>query len=181
MLGGALVRSLASRNLPPVTARHCPDCGTRLEPAPDRRMACPACGCVVHPDPKVAVGVLVVHEGRLLLVRRAMDPRRGAWALPGGFVDAGEDVRAVAAREALEETGLKVTIGALLEVFSGGPAVFLLFAGQAEDDAEPLAGDDADAARFFIAAELPTDLAFDSTGWAVQHWQRAKPSGIYES
>ncbi len=140
-------------------------------------MSCPACGTVVHPDAKVAVGVLVIRDGRLLLVRRAMDPCRGAWALPGGFVDAGDDVRAVAAREGLEETGLRVTIGALLEVFSGGAAVFLLFEGTAQEDAEPRPGDDADGARFFTEAELPTDLAFDSTHWAVQHWQRAQQGG----
>ncbi len=164
-----------------MTARHCPDCGTGLQPAADRRMSCPACGAVVHPDAKVAVGVIVIHEDRLLLVRRAMDPCRGAWALPGGFVDAGEDVRAVAAREALEETGLTVSVGALLEVFSGGAAVFLLFEGrlesQVEGRAEPRAGDDADEARFFTATDLPIDLAFDSTHWAVQHWRLTEAGG----
>ncbi len=165
-----------------MSARHCPDCGERLEPVPAGRMQCPGCGRVVHPDPKVAVGVLLVRDGQLLLVRRLMDPQRGAWALPGGFVDAGQGVREVAAREALEETGLRVRVGQLLEVFSGGPTVFLLFAASGLDpQATPQPGDDADAAAFFPPHRLPSPLAFESTPWAVRHWLAGSPASAPDS
>jgi len=63
------------------------------------------------PRPWVGVGVIVVRDGRVLLVRRGREPGRGMWALPGGMVDLGETMRQAAAREALEETGLRVEVG----------------------------------------------------------------------
>jgi ADP-ribose pyrophosphatase YjhB (NUDIX family) len=63
------------------------------------------------PRPWVGVGVIVVRDGRVLLIQRGREPGRGLWALPGGMVDLGETMRQAAAREALEETGLKVEVG----------------------------------------------------------------------
>jgi len=114
----------------------------------------------------VGVGV-VAHDasGRLLLVQRAVGPGRGLWALPAGFVDADEDPRAAAAREALEETGLVVEVGAVVDVYPvpgpGGASFFLAFAARIVGGTLA-AGDDALDARFFAADELP-ELAFDST------------------
>lgn len=127
---------------------------------------------VHHTDPKVAVGVAVFHDGRLLLVRRTMDPGRGKWSLPGGYLDLGEDPREAAAREALEEAGVVVTVGAVIDVFanpvSEGGAVFVLFEA-AWVSGVPAPGDDADAAAFFGRDELPP-LAFASTEAVVRRW-----------
>lgn len=152
---------------------YCPRCATpmRTTPVMDRpRRVCPACGYVYFTDPKVGVGVAVVENGRLLLVRRAMNPERGKWSLPAGYLDHGEDPREAAAREALEETGLVVEVEALLDVFynppgSGGASIFILYrASQAGGILQ--AGDDADAADFFPFDQLP-ELAFASTRAAV--------------
>jgi ADP-ribose pyrophosphatase YjhB (NUDIX family) len=71
-----------------------------------------------YPDrPIVGVGAVVVHEGRALVVRRAKEPLKGEWSIPGGAVELGETLREAAAREALEETGLIVEAGEVLEVF----------------------------------------------------------------
>lgn len=144
----------------------CAACGGRLDDArPHPR--CTACGAVAYRDPKVGVGAVVLDgEGRLLLVRRAVDPGRGRWALPAGFVDADEDPRAAAAREVLEETGLVVEVGAVVDVYAGagtggGASFFLAFEATVVGGALQ-AGDDADEARFFAADELP-ELAFAST------------------
>ena len=67
--------------------------------------------------PRLGVGVVLVHEGCLLLVQRAQEPLRGYWTLPGGVVELGESLRAAAAREVREETGLEVEVGALVELF----------------------------------------------------------------
>src|SRR5690606_5091656 len=92
---------------------YCPRCAAPMVTgliADKPRRVCPDCHYIHFTDPKVGVGVVVVIDGRLLLVRRAMNPERGKWSLPAGFVDAGEDPRSTAAREALEETGLVVEI-----------------------------------------------------------------------
>jgi ADP-ribose pyrophosphatase YjhB (NUDIX family) len=119
----------------------------------------------------VGVGVVVHDEdGRLLLVQRAVAPGKGLWALPAGFVDADEDPRAAAAREALEETGLVVDVGAVVDVYPvpgpGGASFFLAFEAKAVGGTLA-AADDALDARFFAAHELP-ELAFDSTLDAVR-------------
>jgi len=73
-----------------------------------------------YPDrPRVAVGVVVVHEGRVLLVERARPPSLGEWAVPGGSVELGETLAQAAEREVLEETGVVVRAQGLVHVFDG--------------------------------------------------------------
>ena len=134
------------------------------------RRVCPACGYVHFTDPKVGVGVLVVEGDRVLLVRRGVAPERGKWGLPAGFLDQGEDPRATAAREALEEVGLTVAVEELLDVFHnppgrGGASIFILYRAH-RLAGEPTPGDDADDARFFPLDALP-ELAFASTRAAI--------------
>lgn len=121
-------------------------------------------------DPKVGVGVVVRDDqGRLLLVLRGVDPARGLWALPAGFVDADEDPRDAAARECREETGLEVTVGRILDVYpsrEGSASFFLVFAASVTGGVLR-AGDDADDVGFFADDDLPT-LAFASTRAAVK-------------
>jgi 8-oxo-dGTP diphosphatase len=153
-------------------ARFCPACGAALgvTPVPHAGVKCGACGRMLYRDPKVAVGV-VAHDtdGRLLLVRRAVSPAEGRWALPAGFVSAEEDPREAARRETLEETGLEVTVGAVIDCYAGeagsGVTFFLAFAAQIVGG-ELLAGDDASDVGFFGLDDLP-DLAFASTFDAV--------------
>lgn len=71
-----------------------------------------------YPDrPFVGVGAVIVHEGRVLLVKRRYEPLAGRWSLPGGGVELGETLEASVAREMLEETGLEVEVGPVIEVF----------------------------------------------------------------
>jgi ADP-ribose pyrophosphatase YjhB (NUDIX family) len=137
----------------------------------DRRQ-CASCGHVHYVEPKVAVGVAVFRDERLLLVRRTMNPGRGQWALPGGYLDNGEDPRAAAAREAAEEASVDVRVSHVLDVFANPPedggAVFVLYAATWVSG-EPAPADDADAAEFFAREALPP-LAFRSTQHVVDRW-----------
>jgi ADP-ribose pyrophosphatase YjhB (NUDIX family) len=136
------------------------------------RRHCAGCGRVHYVDPKVAVGVAVFHDDRLLLVRRTTEPGRGRWALPGGYLDVGEDPQAAAAREAAEEASVEVSITHLLDVFANPPedggVLFVLYAATWVTG-EPAPGDDADAAAFFARHDLPP-LAFRSTVHVVDRW-----------
>lgn len=137
------------------------------------RRVCPACGFIHFDDPKVAAVVFVEQAGRVLLVRRAMNPERGKWALPAGYVDYGEDPQAAAIREVYEETGLSIAITGLAGV-EGGPAALgasiviiytaRVIAGEAH------ARDDA-ADVLWLAPEHPLpELAFESTRTMLAMW-----------
>ncbi|MCW2614837.1 MAG: putative ADP-ribose pyrophosphatase [Frankiales bacterium] len=147
---------------------YCTACAGVLDTS-GRHPVCTACGRVHHRDPKVGVGVVVLDEQhRLLLVRRGVGPGKGLWALPAGFVDAGEDPRLAAARETLEETGLVVEVGRVVDVYPaggttgrGGASFFLAFEATVVGGALA-AADDALDAGFFGADDLP-ELAFPST------------------
>jgi 8-oxo-dGTP diphosphatase len=114
------------------------------------------------PSPTVDV-VIALPGDRVVLVRRKHPPP--GWALPGGFVDAGERLEAAAVREAKEETGLEVTLVELLYVYSDPRrdprrhTVSAVYVGRAEG--EPSGGDDAAEARAFRWTDLPAPLAFD--------------------
>lgn len=147
-------------------AAFCPGCGAPLPAltAGVSGQTCPGCGRVHHRDPKVGVGVVVRDDaGRLLLVRRGVEPELGRWALPAGFVDADEDPRLAAAREAREETGLEVLVGAVVDVYPAGTGTSFFIAFEAVVfGGVLLAGDDAQDAAFFGIDEMPP-LAFAST------------------
>ncbi len=149
--------------------RYCPECGTRLSAAlhfGKLHPTCPNCGWVYFADPKVAAGVVLNDGGRVLLVRRVNEPYRGRWTLPAGFVDAGEDPRRAAERECLEETGLSVRAGRVMDVIAGrehprGADFVIVFEAEVLSGSVA-AGDDADRAEWFELTDLPP-LAFRAT------------------
>lgn len=167
--------------------RFCPRCANALAlhtRGSDQWLACAACGWVHYFDPKVAAGVLVERDGCVLLGRRAVEPQRGLWCLPGGFVNYGERVREAAAREALEETGLAVIIGELLGVWDwdderGGKQGIAIFFRAEAAEGEPLASDDLEAVGWFSPDTLPP-LAFPIHEAILARWaaERANPGHV---
>lgn len=164
-----------TRDLKPVN--FCITCGQRLEERDTLgrlRPVCPDCGYIHFDDPKVAVGVLLEEDEKILLVRRTNVPGRGKWTLPAGFVDAGEDPRVAAARECLEETGLQIRVGELIDVMfarehARGASIFIIYRGEIIGGTAE-ANDDADAVGFFRFDDLPP-LAFSTTGQILKRWR----------
>ncbi len=158
--------------------QYCSSCGSKVEERQvfgQLRPVCPSCGRVHFLDPKVGAGVLIAKDRKLLLVRRSVEPEIGKWTLPAGFVEGDEDPKDTASRECLEETGLEVRIGELLDVIHGrehpsGATIVIIYAAEI-NGGELAAGDDADAAEFFDLTDLPP-LAFEATRVAIEGWQR---------
>jgi ADP-ribose pyrophosphatase YjhB (NUDIX family) len=101
--------------------KYCPSCGHPvaflIPPGDNRaRAVCGDCGAIHYQNPRVIVGCVPEWQGRILLCRRAIEPRRGYWTIPAGFLENGESLQSGAARESLEEACTRVEIGSLLAV-----------------------------------------------------------------
>lgn len=150
-----------------VHPRYCYLCGNpldkRLLDGHDRDV-CSHCGHVHYLNPVPSVAAILVEDGRILLVKRSIEPGRGRWSLPGGFIELGESVADAARREVEEETGLRCCPLGVLDaqsVLSGFYGDILVVCCPAEIiGGELIPGGDADEARFFDWNSLP-DLAFD--------------------
>ena len=96
-----------------VEYRFCPRCGGALEKRSikamePKRLVCRACSFIFYQDPKVVAGTIFTLNGRVVLLRRGVEPAMGKWVFPGGYVDRGESVQEAAVRETLEESRVRV-------------------------------------------------------------------------
>jgi 8-oxo-dGTP diphosphatase len=155
---------------------YCPICGHTLGSRQEGgrlRKACDNCGYVHYVNPVPAVGLLIEHEGGLVLIRRLNPPHRGQWSLPSGFIEADEGAEDAAMREAEEETGLKTEIIEMFGVnsFPEGPPIsgIMLFYRLRPIGGELRGGDDAIEAKVFQIHELPL-LPFRTHREAVAQW-----------
>jgi ADP-ribose pyrophosphatase YjhB (NUDIX family) len=160
--------------------RFCARCGGAMEarllkPTEPERLVCTSCGFVHYIDPKVAVGTIIsASDGRIVLVRRAIEPGYGKWVFPGGFIDRGETVEAAALREAREECGLHIRLDRLVNIYSypGNAVIIIAFA------ATMIGGclgcdDEGLEAQMFEPHRIPwDDLAFRSTREALEEFLR---------
>lgn len=161
--------------------RFCPRCGNS-NPSPGViPFHCKSCAYANYFGPVAAVGGLVINTNRqLLLVRRAKNPGKGKWGLPGGFIDSGETAEVAVAREIAEETSLKVTRTEYL--FSApnhydykqiiAPVIDLFFLCEVDSTANvELAADELEHFEWTQPDTKHLDnMAFDSNRKAILHW-----------
>jgi ADP-ribose pyrophosphatase YjhB (NUDIX family) len=172
----------------PSGLRFCPRCGGPLnarEIDGHDRLVCLSCGRIHYVNPAVGVAVIVRRGGDILWGRRAKGRYAGAWCIPCGYVEWGEEVRAAAAREFSEETGLIVEVGEVVAVHSNfhDPerlTVGIWFAGRVIDG-RLTSADDLSDARFFPLAEPPAPLAFPTDALVLEELQAGKWRLVPES
>jgi ADP-ribose pyrophosphatase YjhB (NUDIX family) len=158
--------------------KYCSHCGsanlTLRTPSDDNRprIICSDCQTVHYQNPKIVVGCLAFWEGKILLCRRAIEPRRGLWNLPAGFMENTEATDVGAAREVLEESGAVVDILRLHSVYSVLHAnqVYMIFLANLQKPIFTEAPETLES-RLFAIDEIPWDeLAFNSNHFALRRY-----------
>ncbi len=158
--------------------RFCSRCGGRLAFGPIEgeerdRLACPGCGFVFYVNPRLVVTTLpITDRGEVMLIRRGIEPGRGQWAQPGGFLEIDETVREAAIRETLEETGLQVEPGAIVGLYSRVQAAVVVIAFEARIvGGKPGITRESQETRPFAADAIPwPEIAFETSVRALRDW-----------
>jgi ADP-ribose pyrophosphatase len=160
--------------------RYCPDCGAPLDPVAGRAerlisQTCSSCDAVHFRNAKPCAGALIVQHGQVLLGRRAVEPARGSWGIPGGFLNPWEHPADGAVREVREETGLEVRLERLLDVvvdtYEDRDYTLNLYWVAEVIAGTERAADDLSELRWFRPNELPTEFAFPHCAQVLQAWQ----------
>ena len=162
--------------------RHCARCGTRLvrryvREEKRKRHVCPRCRRITYVNPKVVAGLIpVLPDGRVLLLKRNIEPGFGRWSYPAGYQELGESVLTAARRETWEEVGVKVTSVRFLGIYSYKDAgvVTVVYVGKLSRTAKPRPSSEALISDFFEWKKVPwKELAFRSTREALKDYRRS--------
>jgi 8-oxo-dGTP diphosphatase len=154
---------------------YCSSCGSKTETrlvAKQLLRACPQCDRIFFRNPKVVVAALIEDAGRVLLVLRDIEPGRGLWGLPGGYVDWNEHPQDAMIRECMEEVQVRVEpleLLAVQHIVMDDEGMVLLPYRARLKAGEPAAGDEVTQVGWFSPDGLPP-LAFTSHRKVLQHW-----------
>jgi ADP-ribose pyrophosphatase YjhB (NUDIX family) len=163
----------------------CTQCGARLEfrvPPGDHlaRHVCDACGTIHYQNPRLVVGCVPEYDGRILLCTRAIEPRRGYWTVPAGFMENGETLQQAAARESREEALADVEVGSLLAVVHvlHAQQVHVFFRARLPRP-EFGAGPESLEVQLVDPEEIPwPQLAFPSTEFSLRRYLEDRAAGV---
>jgi ADP-ribose pyrophosphatase YjhB (NUDIX family) len=164
--------------------KFCPNCGAPVElriPDGDHlpRSVCTSCGAIHYRNPRLIAGCVPEHEERILLCRRAIEPRRGYWTIPAGFMEVGETLQQAAARECQEEALARVDVGtpcAIVHVLHA-EQVHVMFRARLAD---PVFGAGAESLESVLVEERDVpwpDLAFRSVEFCLRRWFEDRAAG----
>jgi len=165
---------------------YCSNCGSeqlvKKIPEGDNkpRICCENCGTIHYSNPKMVVGCLPVWEGKILLCRRAIEPRKGYWGLPAGYLENKESVEEGALRETLEESGAEVDIVRMHAIYNIPriSQVYIFFlANMRGPELDP--GEESLEARLFELDEIPyEEMAFPSSSYAIRKYKEDLKEGF---
>ncbi len=164
----------------------CPSCGNAVElrcPEDDNRLRhiCVACDTIHYQNPKMVIGSIPEWEDKILLCRRAIEPRHGLWTLPGGFMENGETTTEAAIRETLEEANARIEIGDLYSMYSLPyiDQVHMLFRARLlNQDFSP--GQESLEVKLFAEHEIPWDeIAFRQIKYSLKHFFEDRRNGRF--
>jgi ADP-ribose pyrophosphatase YjhB (NUDIX family) len=165
--------------------KFCPTCGQPVElriPAGDNlpRAVCSACGTIHYENPRMVVGCVPEWQGRILLCRRAIAPRRGYWTTPAGFLEIGETLQNAAARESREEAQAEVEIGSLLTITDvlHAAQVHVMFRARMLNGRFGLGAESLEV-DLYRDTEIPWDeIAFPSIHFALRCYLEDRREGV---
>jgi ADP-ribose pyrophosphatase YjhB (NUDIX family) len=141
------------------------------------REVCATCGYVNYQNPKIVAGAVVVHEGRVLLCRRAIEPRANFWTLPAGFLEAHEQPEEGAVREVFEEAVARIVLRGLIGIYTVKrlSQVHIFFRAGFAGAPAFAAGEETTEAAMFAWEDIPwDDLAFPSVIWMLRRWREGE-------
>lgn len=170
----------------PRAQRFCSQCGTQLTqiiPPEDNRLrdACGRCGAIHYQNPRNVVGVLPVLGDKILLCRRAIEPRYNTWTLPAGFMELGETTAQGAMRETQEEAGAQIELGPLYTVIDVPHAEqvhFFYLAKVLSPELYP--GPESLEAAFFSIEDIPWEnLSFRTVITTLEHYLEDRQTGVF--
>ena len=166
--------------------KFCANCGSavvkRVPPGDTLpRWVCDECGIVHYENPRLVVGTIPEHEGKILLCRRAIEPRYGYWTLPAGFMENAETTGEAAQRETVEEAGADIELGRVFTMISvpGVNQVHLYYLARLRS-LEFKPGEETLEVAMFQEADIPwKDIAFRTVAATLRHWFADRKKGAF--
>ena len=156
-----------------------PSFSLHVPPGDDRkRRVCDICGFVDYVNPRVVVGAVpIADDGRILLCRRAIHPRKGYWTIPAGYLEEGESIETGAAREAREEALAEIELGPLVGLYDIPriSQVQMFFRARLLNPESVGPGPESLDVALFAWEDIPWKaLAFTTAGWVLNHWRETR-------
>ena len=159
--------------------------GPRVRAVPEgdnrERLICPDCGFINYDNPRIVVGSVIGHDGRILLARRDIHPRKGFWTIPAGYLELNETVAEGARREAREEVCADIVLDHVLGIYNVpriSQVQIIYRAGLATPGFE--AGEETQEVDLFRWEDIPwDDIAFPSVRWALNHYRAVEGLGAF--
>jgi ADP-ribose pyrophosphatase YjhB (NUDIX family) len=160
-----------------------PQSFSRLIPAGDNRerLVCDGCGFVDYVNPKLVVGAVCLWKDQVLLCKRAIEPRRGYWTVPAGFMEEKETVEEGVLRETLEEAGAAIDLGPLLGIWSVPriSQVHIMFVARMRSP-EFTAGEESEEVRLYAWDDIPwAEISFPSVTGALRYYEEVRGRDVF--